>query len=528
MSSGFRTMVINTQERAVSTDINRLQKFAQQDFAEFCRYLLDVIAADSADQAAGVITEPNAIETPLRGEIVNGLMIKPQAGILSLQVDPGVCFLMQPDAAPDESNYKFVRDAGISANGVLAMTANASGSARVDVIECRMNAVALTVTDNRDIFDPGTGLFAATTVTKETQGRLEYRVRAGTPGAGYPGAALGWMPLAVALVPNGVSNTDGMTFWDVRPLINDRAFGPGNVGSSQPTFVRAEISTTSVGDDNADLAIAGWAEAILGGRRIGGWLRSGAPGADSNNFVFGPTTTTNHAAGYSPTATAGTPVYLYLALPFGLPRWARYKETAPRTPRGCRGIPIVTETAPLTDGRPSAAINLPTATGLGSSATEAFCVAATHCSNTGPTKWSSFRAAGDTFILNVNNMGQKTTADTATLATTSFNRTQGTHFPTHAKSLKLELATSFTPGSTAGEYRLGISGPNISMALGEFQADAGSASVVVQRVDWMPVPRAFPAAAPGTVMAFALNHLITPVDAVIGGFPFFGIGGYRL
>ncbi len=34
MSSGKRVMVINTQERAVSTDINRLQAFAARDDGE--------------------------------------------------------------------------------------------------------------------------------------------------------------------------------------------------------------------------------------------------------------------------------------------------------------------------------------------------------------------------------------------------------------------------------------------------------------------------------------------------------------
>lgn len=427
MAHGWRSMVINTQERALSVDINRLQRFKEQDTAELFRYMLDVYATSDDDQL-GLMVEPNTLETPLRAEIINGLLVKPQAASLNLLVDAGLMFAMAPDAAADESNYKYVRDDGVTTPGSLVMTANASGSTRIDVIECRVNPTPSSVTDSRDIFNPTTGLFAAATVTKEQRGRLEYRVRAGTPGAGFPANQSGWLPLCVASVPNGATSCDQMTFWDVRPLTNDRETGLVSRVKSMPHIERLHYvcdGQTAAGQQRLNGSVL----AYYKGRTLGGRLRRGTPGTDTDYVDIAHAD--NLAQGFA--FGAATWSYFYLLTPFGLPRWARYTTgPAGRVPRSPRGIVVVTSVPPqhLT-GIPSAAINLPASTGLGGSTTDGICIGVSR--ETG-SNFEEF-AAVDGRILPAATFTGSIAADSFDVTQAQWTMTEGTDYPAGAKEL---------------------------------------------------------------------------------------------
>jgi hypothetical protein len=439
MSSGKR-LIINTQERAVSTDINRLQLFKRTDSDELLRYMFDVTGGNDDLDAGGVVTEPNTVETPLRAEIINGLMVKPQAGVLDLLVDPGVVMVMNPDGASDESNYKYVKDAGILSVGSLLMTANASGSTRIDVIECRINTTDLIVTDNRDIFNPSTGLFTATSVTKERTSRLEYRVRAGTPAAGYPGNVSGWLPLVVASVPTGTTTNNTITFWDVRPLLNDREFTPFSLSRDFPIVQRTNfdlVSSTSI--------MTGAIEAVANGRRLGGRMRRGSPGTDAESINFSDAA--NQSPGYVIPASGF--VYVYLATPNSLPRWARYTDGPPgRVPRSPRGIPIITTIAPTSlRGTPSSAVALPTATGLGGSTTSAICVAAVPV-DTGVI----IGTFGDGRVIWGNNSSLPSAAGVSAADLATFTITDGITHPANAKALWVAFRITFSAAATT-DYR---------------------------------------------------------------------------
>lgn len=363
-------MVINSFERAVSTDINRSQAFRLQDQNELLRYMVNVSALTDDLDAAASDTEFNTQGNPLLGEIMNGLLVQPQGGSLNLLVTPGVAFVIDPDTVPsaDDSVYKMVHDAGVTTLGALAMTSNSSGSIRIDVIEVQRQDNTVE-TDNRDIFNPTTGLFSATTVTKGLQGQFTYRVRAGTPGAGFPGTAQGWLPIAVASVPNGTTVNDTITFWDVRPLLNDRIHAPFNITRSINKILRQQ------GRFNPSTKqLFGIFEGEVNGRRVGGRIRPGTPQTDTPNYLD-----LSLAANLDPTSTfTGTKCwFLYYVTPFGLPRWARYTDgPTGRVPRSPRGIPVVSAVGPLQDGTPSGAITLPTVSGLAGSSSTAFCVAA--------------------------------------------------------------------------------------------------------------------------------------------------------
>lgn len=358
MASGFKRMQINTQERAVSTDINRLQKFQGKDLAEMMRYWMDVTHDTDDAEAGGAMAQPNTIETPLRGEIIDGLMVLPQNGSFDLFVSSGVAMLMSPDAAPDESNYKYINDTGVSTLGALVMTTG-GGSPRLDVIECQIDTVEQTVTQSRDIFNASSGLFNATSVVKEAKSVLKYRVRLGSPGGGFPGVAAGWLPLAVALVPTGAASNDAMTFWDVRPLISDRAFAPHNMALDWP-FVSRSFGSAGPAATVAVASMQGVFEGIFKGRRYGGRLRSNVPTVDTDEYLVAD------ASNIDPVnpIVANAMVFAYFMFPDGLPRWARYKASGTRVPRGPKGIMVTSSMGPLVNGTPAAITGLPTALGF--------------------------------------------------------------------------------------------------------------------------------------------------------------------
>lgn len=441
MANGFRRLVINSQERAVSTDINRLQAFMAQEIAEIFRNMLDVYVATD-DNAIGAVSEPAVVESPLRAEILQGLMVQPQGGTLGVNVSAGVGFFLSPDSAPDESNYKYIRDGGTTG---LAIGANAAGSARIDVIECQISAIDALVTDSRDVFNTSTGLFAATTVTKERRGVLTYRVRAGVAGAGWPGTASGWLPLAVACVPAGAASVDVCTFWDVRPLVGDRVHAPFALAQDVPVAptMNGEILFTG----GASSILTGHARAAANGLRLGGRLRRGSPGADADTIDLTAAANCESAFAYSGVTQAI--YYLYLLTPFGLPRWARYTDgPANRVPRSPKGIPLVSAVPPSgITGAPSAAITFPSTFGFGASTTtKGVCIASfvggLHNTTTTSGAFSAY------FADKAMEFGNVDTATTylpnPSLAAPDANTIRatlvpGTHFPANAKRIKLSL-----------------------------------------------------------------------------------------
>src|SRR3984957_5910287 len=299
MAGGQKNVTINTQERAVSVDINRLQSFMNASQAEAMRYLMDASLGSDDLGAGGVITEYSPLNTPLQAEILNGIQVQPQIGSLNIIIAPGVVQAIAPDgsetpvgspALGDSSYYKYIRDVGVQTLGALAMTPNSSGQIRIDVIECQV-ASLVSETDNRDVFNPSTGLFAASTVTKATQDGLSYRVRAGTPGSGFPGSVNGWLPLAVASVPTGTTTNDTITFWDVRPLVADRVYQPFGLSRNLPRVKMlggTDATGTYVGHNGlygevyeATSCDGSTNPPTPSRHRLGGRLARGTPGSDS-------------------------------------------------------------------------------------------------------------------------------------------------------------------------------------------------------------------------------------------------------
>lgn len=363
MSSGIKQLIINTQERAVSGDVNRLQSMATRGWAEMLRYLTNVSSNDDLD-AGSVAVQHTTLENPLRADILNGLMVQPQIGSLNILVEPGMIQAIAPDGDSNSSVLKVVIDDGIVTLGALAQTVGGA-SLRVDVIEVQVGPSATTETALRDVFNVGTNSFAPTTLPKVTSSNVtgtgNIRIRHGVAGGAFPGTVSGWVPLAVVSVPAGATTCDQMTFWDVRPLMNDRPFGPFALEVRKPLLWETIIN----GYDMTSLT--GKVDVVLGSRRLGGELRTGAPGNDSSAFID-MTAARNQEAGFS--LASGNPWALYMCTPFGLPRWARYRDAVfgIRVPRSPRGIPLVSRTRADMHGNPITDLSLPAAMGLGTGA----------------------------------------------------------------------------------------------------------------------------------------------------------------
>lgn len=549
MASGMKRLVVNAQERAVSPDINRLQDFKAKDAAETLRYLLDVTGNDDLD-AGGVIVEPNTIETPLRAEIINGLMVSPQIASLSLFITPGLLYAMAPDAAPDDSNYKFARSAGISTLGTLLMTANASGLIRIDVIECQLTDT-IVETDNRDIFNTITGLFSSTSVTKARENHLTFRVRLGTPGAGFPGSVAGWLPLAVASVANGTVNNNTITFWDVRPLLNDRAYAPSALAVAKPKIVKSQIAAITLA------TAGGWIEAVgtpIAGvsRRLGGRLRSGGVVADAETINW--SSADNQDSGFA--LVANRPYYLYLLTPFGLPRWARYTAAGARVPRSPRGIPVFSNRAPTADGAPNPGnpVFLPTSTGMGTQNTDSgVCVAAGYVGS-GPSIGGVYGDNENGFCLYSSAANDLTTApgfpsDPLVIPSVSvvtglskvdctYTLTSATNYPPNARSLLLEFSVDLTFDGTANvDYIQSHAintfapngGPQISswVVEGHQSRKSGASITRVRCMLWVPIATVYPSAA--VVNTQVIQHIFFITGGIIASvnFSFLRIWGWK-
>jgi hypothetical protein len=355
---GGKRITHNTRERVLSGDHNREQAVHDQMLAEFLRCLTD--ADHELDQKAGSVEAfGTGLETLQRGTVLAGIRPRPEIGTVNLFIEPGMLTLID-NAAPtvDESRLAYVVDPGVQTAGVLTLTPGSGGAIRIDVIECQRVETVLE-SDSRDIFDPSTGLFTPVLVNKVTAGRLAYRIRTGTAGAGFPGTASGWLPLAVCAVPSAATTWNDVTLWDVRPLAHERVQQPFSAYPELNYSHRHNV-TSDITTSPGAIRVRGVVDVSLGGYRAGGQLI----GPGTTNQYIDVADTTLWASSFS---SANAPWYLYGVFPFGLPRWVQYcpSSAGVREPRGLRGIPVVARWTPRYDGRPLTAIaQTPAWTGL--------------------------------------------------------------------------------------------------------------------------------------------------------------------
>ncbi len=451
MSSGMKKMIIGSRERAVSTDIVRLQSFQHAAIGEALRHLL--LSATSEGSSGGVATVPSAAASPMAAIILAGFLCRPQlstdANPQDLYVDGGELVAIATDAAPDtdDSIAKVVRDpAGMTTPGAVQFLA-VGAATRIDVVELAWvdstDPSTIVESASRDIYNPTAGAFASAVVPKAREGKLQYRIRRGAEGSGFPGTASGWLPLMVAIVPVGATNWDGVACYDVRPLLADRA-NVGNLAPSKNEIVDAELVAGFAYEANAGTAtrktINGRVSARYGGSIVGGALPAGGLDLSTNDYAV---------ANFISAMTDGW-WNLYLAFPGGLPRWARYAAApSPRLPSMLRGIPVATQQACDVTGAPAAAIALPSNLGFGGATTTAAVRVFT----------APCKAVQKLIPTAVDGSGWYSTAKILTAPTVAtgvnvssgtvwqFDLVEGTHVPIGCKAVELANALTWTPAN---------------------------------------------------------------------------------
>lgn len=438
-NSGAKKLVYNTRERLVSDDPNRAQAFQSQALAELFRFILD--AQNEEDVSGGGTTsQSGGNETPLAAHVINGLRGRPEVGTVNLFVTAGVALLIDNSApSTDDSIASLVVDPGVTNSGALTMTAGA-GSTRIDVLECQ-RVQSVMESDNRDVFNAATGLFSAIQVTKVVQGQLVYRLRLGTPGAGYPGNAQGWLPLMVASVPAGAATWDDATCWDVRPLASDRINGPFKTTRLWDSTSRSLLAVDAI-TNVAQVRVGGEVDLSFKGYKAGGVLRK-----DSSTAYIDVTDAANQQAGFAGFGTnLGDPWYCYLVFPFGLPRWVRYSDASSgsRAPKAQRGIASVSKSLANFDGTPrTASVQTPAATGLQDPASKNAIVAFAGRSPKagGATPFGTHCDGKQAMLVNPDAYLRLTTSNTTALARWAFN--DSVDFPGPARALYIRISGDF-------------------------------------------------------------------------------------
>ncbi len=453
MSTGQTIMIFNSRERALSVDVNRQQAFAN-GAAMLLREGLDetVVLPDLVGMGVGV-TPADLPNIPPNSTVYKGLLPLPQTGTFDFLITAGVLGVYLPDAVPnpDDAAYKYVSDPGISSVGVLTVAANPGPGIRIDILECQPIDTVLE-TDNRDIFDPSTGLFSPVTVNKVIAKRLTYRIRQGVAGNGFPGVVADWLPLCVISIPAAAANLDTCTIWDVRPLATARRDGPNKV-----SWLGHDLNKAVLGVDTITAAPArilkGYAEISNGSPwKSGGHLRTGSyAGASGYVSTFDVNDTTNYEPGFAPVDK--TLWYLYICSQiFGLPRWAKYTTGGGRVPGNPEGILVISNKQPNAYSGGVGNLQMPTQYGLGVAVQPGGCLVAGICYNpgggltlgipvtSGKQHTIESSVSSGAFILAppigaVNNIAR------------SFTLTPGVTHPNHAKSLVIAVSLNITGGT---------------------------------------------------------------------------------
>lgn len=372
MTSTTKSLKYNTRERALSTDLNREQNFLSSELAQFARSLLLTPYPTTGTPYYSfneTITEPSVTDRPIRAAVLQGLAPYPINGTTDLLITSGQLLQVQATGGlgADDFEVALVTDEGVQTTGILTLTPNSSGSGRVDIVECKVIDYDYE-TSSRDVYDPGTGLFTVASLVKVTGKKLQYRIRTGDPSSVWPGIVDEWLPLCVLVVPDGTTDFDTVDMYDVRPLVTKRAQDISEVSENLPQFYQLIC--------NYDLTNQHKIAPIMNV----GFKNQRVRWGDGNAVASSPLMLDLQSADLRD--PAWTPVAsewwrLYLAFPFGLPRWAKYSDSTTSPRKGQReGIPIMTNKICGFYGNATLTCALPTATGLVGTVetSEMFCV----------------------------------------------------------------------------------------------------------------------------------------------------------
>lgn len=373
-NSGLQRTVINTRERAVSTDINLLQSRGNRDYMTAHRRLFNDTYPDDGTSGIGESKRSSVGDSTDGLDVIGGLELEIfsthlliKEGVVGASATPGAF------ETGKDSDYVFVNDPGVTSASVLTFTSNGNG---VDIVECQVIDTIFT-TESRDIYDPLTGLFTAALVTKSAGAQLSYRIR---QSGAFPGTAVGWFPLYVAVQKTGASNFNDVDFYDVRPIVHERNYGLARAEFNSLFSLSPEImwsvrnnrlhgrfyDPNGVGGALLDSNSTGY---ILRGK-IAETMPGVVNGNDSEEDGIDLDNADYYAPGVSATPGINRWLYVISVFPESLPRWVRYKDSSAGTRRLSfnRGLLVIVDrnVASFDSEGTATGFNLPSEYQLGS------------------------------------------------------------------------------------------------------------------------------------------------------------------
>lgn len=337
--SGGKQVNYVTLEQALSTDLNRQQDFQTQQRADTFKALNNLRHAANGRYPFVQAEWPNPLPAgEIPHDVYGGLMVRPDQ-VNDLLIDPGTAgFIIPGQGGVDDSDYVLVNSPGVQSLGQLTFTPNVSGSARIDIVECRA-VPAAPETASRNIFDPVSQTFSPQVIDKVVQYELEFRIVVGTPGGGLRDPDSEWCPLAIVFVQDSAAGFSSCDVYDVRPLVSARDISYNRFLVPQatlddigirPTYRQLFLGSGGQNDTQVD-RLVGYSEVIWGGYITGGMIRmngvSDTPGfgtdQDTQIDLSDPV---NHLTTIVVGSGGAKHFSLCAYFPGRYPRWVRYSQ----------------------------------------------------------------------------------------------------------------------------------------------------------------------------------------------------------
>ncbi len=446
----------NEREQVVSSDWNRDAQLTGRTLGGALQALLGAMPYSfwnhpgAAALQSAPFTGVAGVGAYLAADVLGGLMVNVNNSAYLL-VGAGALGVADPAADSFDSSYGIVVDPGVTTTDVLTFTANASGQVRWDLVECRPVDTVIS-TESRNVLNEGTGAWVPTLIPKRKAGRLQYRIRTGTPGSGVPSPDPLWCPLAAIHVNSGASGFTQCDAYDLRPLVSDRC----------PMPERRLVDSTWTPDcrpvDGQAWSLYGSADTFHGGivahgfgYWAGGLFKRSTPtsladfGVATTDFVA--SNIANQTLGL---VTSGDAVYSVVAhFPQGFPRWVRYQQVAGsvgRIPAGPRGILW------LQAGHAAGANGVvvfggtpPAVAGLGAVPCPGVLISYTHTASGG---WYPFHQSGPVWQAAISGDVAFTIAGSGGEATLL----RGTNIPPQAREVMVLVRATFTGIASGHEW----------------------------------------------------------------------------
>lgn len=216
---GLDNLVWNGLERLLSTDLNNGQALLD-------RVVQDTLRRLTSQPVYGNFAGP--MTSAIRNVVLGGMEVTPSGN--DVQVAPGVLLqdsgTLVPVPGPLDSTYRV----GIQRAPVVVDLPD-PGVTTYYLIEAQVSQVT-TLSEVRDIYDPGTDTWTPTNVPKQREFQIAYQVVAGGPSAPAPSGG-NWVPIAIVRRPAGGGASAQTDIHDVRMLASELA--PMQVSSDVDT-----------------------------------------------------------------------------------------------------------------------------------------------------------------------------------------------------------------------------------------------------------------------------------------------------